>query len=198
MASLKPWLQHPPVRGFGVLAAAFSTAAGRGHPFSFAPARDAGDGTALALTARFLAGRAVIDWRARRETSEIPRDFLAPAPDEVSRVNRAGAVGLIAVAAACLAPAAVEARLKAQSVEGIWRLCVYEGRRVAGSAAPRQPLGTRVDRAHRVARGEPCPRTLPSRPRASTSPVNDPPDRTATDGNRSSTGTTNAVQEPRR
>lgn len=113
-------------------------------------------------------------------------------------MNLARAVSLIAVVAAFLAPAALEARLKAQSIEGNWRLCVYEGRRLAGSAAPRRPLGTRVDRAHRVARGEPCPRTLPSRPRASTSPVNDPPERTATSGNRTSSAATNGVQEPRR
>lgn len=70
-------------------------------------------------------------------------------------MKKPGVLSLLLVGSVVSAPAS--AQLIRQTVEGVWRYCVYRGPVSIGSPSPRQPLGTRGERAIRVGRGEPCP-----------------------------------------
>ena len=68
-------------------------------------------------------------------------------------------------AMACLAAPAAQGQLIRQTVQGVWRNCIYHGPTRLGSYNPRRALNTQTELIIRVGRGEPCPATYPGEPR---------------------------------
>lgn len=70
-------------------------------------------------------------------------------------------IALIAISVALGTTSAAQAQLVRQSVQGIWRECVYHGPPTVGPRRPRESLGAPNERVARVGRGEPCPQAFP-------------------------------------
>ena len=71
---------------------------------------------------------------------------------------------ILAATAALLGAVPVHAQLIRQTVQGVWRQCIYVSRTQIGSANPRRRLGAPVERVFQVGRGEPCPASYPVQP----------------------------------